>query len=111
MADDLDAQHKESTENIDPARAAANGQFGEKSQELYQGHGSSNPEAAGLQWPPVREPRRPLKAHRLLRAMMRTAVACEVVLRNRGQVERAGVERGIERPIPPWPKSMPWPTP
>ncbi len=39
------------------------------------------------------------KAYRLLRAMMRTAVADEVIVRNPCQVERAGVERAIERPI------------
>jgi integrase len=38
------------------------------------------------------------KAYRLLRAMMRTAVADEVVVRNPCQVERAGVERAVERP-------------
>lgn len=39
------------------------------------------------------------KAYRLLRAMMRTAVADEVIVRNPCQVERAGVERSPERPI------------
>jgi integrase len=39
------------------------------------------------------------KAYRLLRAMMRTAVADEVVVRNPCQVERAGVERAVERPV------------
>jgi integrase len=38
------------------------------------------------------------KAYRLLRAMMRTAVADAVLVRNPCQVERAGVERAIERP-------------
>lgn len=39
------------------------------------------------------------KAYRLLRAMMRTAVADEVIVRNPCQVERAGVERAPERPV------------
>jgi integrase len=39
------------------------------------------------------------KAYRLLRAMLRTAVADEVVIRNPCQVERAGVERAPERPV------------
>lgn len=39
------------------------------------------------------------KAYRLLRAMMRTAVADEVIVRNPCQVDRAGVERAAERPI------------
>jgi integrase len=39
------------------------------------------------------------KAYRLLRAIMRTAVADEVILRNSCQVERAGVERAAERPV------------
>jgi integrase len=39
------------------------------------------------------------KAYRLLRAIMRTAVADEVVVRNPCQVERAGVERAPERPV------------
>ncbi len=39
------------------------------------------------------------KAYRLLRAIMRTAVADEMVLRNPCQVERAGVERSPERPV------------
>jgi integrase len=39
------------------------------------------------------------KAYRLLRAMMRTAVADEMIVRNPCQVERAGVERSVERPV------------
>lgn len=39
------------------------------------------------------------KSYRLLRAMMRTAVADEVIVRNPCQVERAGVERAPERPV------------
>jgi integrase len=39
------------------------------------------------------------KAYRLLRAMMRTAVADEVIVRSPCQVERAGVEHSPERPI------------
>ena len=39
------------------------------------------------------------KAYRLLRAMMRTAVADEIIVRNPCQVERAGVERSPERPV------------
>ncbi|MGH9170840.1 MAG: tyrosine-type recombinase/integrase [Acidimicrobiales bacterium] len=39
------------------------------------------------------------KAYRLLRAMLRTAVADEVLVRNPCQVERAGVERSPERPV------------
>lgn len=39
------------------------------------------------------------KAYRLLRAMMRTAVADEVILRNPSVVERRGVERSAERPV------------
>lgn len=39
------------------------------------------------------------KAYRLLRAMMRTAVVDEVILRSPCQIERAGVERSAERPI------------
>lgn len=39
------------------------------------------------------------KSYRLLRGMMRTAVADEVVVRNPCQVERAGVERAPERPV------------
>ena len=39
------------------------------------------------------------KAYRLLRAMMRTAVADEVIVRNPCQVDRAGVERSPERPV------------
>ncbi len=39
------------------------------------------------------------KAYRLLRAILRTAVADEVVVRNPCQVERAGVERAPERPV------------
>lgn len=39
------------------------------------------------------------KAYRLLRAMMRTAVVDEVIIRNPCQIERAGVERSAERPV------------
>jgi integrase len=39
------------------------------------------------------------KAYRLLRAMLRTAVADEIVVRNPCQVERAGVEHAPERPV------------
>jgi integrase len=39
------------------------------------------------------------KAYRLLRAMLRTAVADEIIVRNPCQVERAGVERAPERPV------------
>ncbi len=39
------------------------------------------------------------KAYRLLRGMMRTAVADEVIVRNPCQIERAGVERSPERPV------------
>jgi integrase len=39
------------------------------------------------------------KAYRLLRAIMRTAVADEVVIRNPCQVERAGIEHAPERPV------------
>jgi len=39
------------------------------------------------------------KAYRLLRAMMRTAVADEVIVRSPCQVEGAGVERSPERPV------------
>ncbi|HEX3426928.1 MAG TPA: site-specific integrase [Acidimicrobiales bacterium] len=39
------------------------------------------------------------KAHRLLRAMMRTAEDDEVIVRNPCQVARAGVERAAERPV------------
>lgn len=39
------------------------------------------------------------KAYRLLRAVMRTAVADELILRNPCQVAGAGVERAAERPV------------
>lgn len=39
------------------------------------------------------------KAYRLLRAMMRTAVADEVIVRSPCQVARAGVEHSPERPV------------
>lgn len=39
------------------------------------------------------------KAYRLLRAMMRTAVADEVIVRNPCVIERGGVERSPERPV------------
>jgi integrase len=39
------------------------------------------------------------KAYRLLRAMLRTAVADEIITRNPCQIERAGVERAPERPV------------
>ncbi len=39
------------------------------------------------------------KAYRLLRAMMRTAVADEVIVRNPCAAERGGVERSPERPV------------
>lgn len=39
------------------------------------------------------------KAYRLLRAMMSTAVADEVIVRNPCQVQRGGIERAAERPI------------
>ncbi len=39
------------------------------------------------------------KAYRLLRAMLRTAVADEMIVRSPCQVERAGVEHAAERPV------------
>lgn len=55
--------------------------------------------AAELQGPSGPGASTAAKAYRLARAMMRTAVADEVIARNPCQVERAGVERATERPI------------